>query len=99
MADSFFRRGNLNALCMRLGWISRKAKHLGSPSELINRLGRSSSFWSDRLTGRRPIGAKLARQIEEALSLPKYSLDGDEEHSDFVQVSQLALPRNARKFR
>ncbi len=25
------------------------------------------------------------------LSLPKYSLDGDEEHSDFVQVSQLSI--------
>lgn len=31
---------------MRLGWGSRRAKRLGSPSELINRLGRSSSFWS-----------------------------------------------------
>jgi len=52
--------------------------------ELISWLCRSSSFWSYRLTGRRPIGAKLAREIEEALNLPKYSLDGDEEHSDFV---------------
>jgi phage repressor protein C with HTH and peptisase S24 domain len=43
------------------------------------------------LTGRRPIGAKLVRQIEEALNLPKYSLNGDEEHSDFVQVSQLSV--------
>jgi hypothetical protein len=31
---------------MRLGWGSRRAKRLGSPSELINRLGRLSSFWS-----------------------------------------------------
>jgi hypothetical protein len=46
MADSFIRRGNLNTLCVRLGWVSRRAKQLGSPSELINRLGRSSSFWS-----------------------------------------------------
>ena len=46
MADSFIRRGNLNALCIRLGWGSRRAEHLGSPLELINRLGWSSSFWS-----------------------------------------------------
>ena len=40
------RRENLNALCMRLGWGSRRAKRLGSPSELISWLGRLSSFWS-----------------------------------------------------
>ena len=84
MADSFIRRGNLNALCMRLGWGSRRAKRLGSPLELISWLCRSSSLWSYRLTGKRPIGAKLAREIKETLTLPKYSLDGDEEHSDFV---------------
>lgn len=85
------RCANLNALCLRLGWTSRKGDNSGSPSELINRLGRTSSYWSDRLRGRKPIGAKLAREIEEALNLPKYSLDGDEEHSDFVQVSQLSV--------
>lgn len=84
------RRENLNALCLRLGWVSRRSEHLGSPSELIRRLGRSSSFWSDRLTGRKPIGAELAREIEETLNLPKYSLDGDEVHSDFVEVLQLS---------
>lgn len=47
MADSFIRRGNLNALYIRLGWVSRSAKQLDSPSELINQLGRLSSFWSD----------------------------------------------------
>ena len=92
MSDtSNIRCANLNALCLRLGWTSRKGDNSGSPSELINRLGRTSSYWSDRLRGRKPIGAKLAREIEEALNLPKYSLDGDEEHSDFVQVSQLSV--------
>jgi phage repressor protein C with HTH and peptisase S24 domain len=43
------------------------------------------------LQGRKPIGARVAREIEEVLNLPKYSLDGDEEHSDFVQVSQLSI--------
>ena len=92
MSDtSNIRCANLNALCLRLGWTSRKGDNSGSPSELINRLGRTSSYWSDRLRGRKPIGAKLAREIEEALNLPKYSLDGDEEHSDFVLVSQLSV--------
>lgn len=92
MSDtSNIRCANLNALCLRLGWTSRKGDNSGSPSELINRLGRTSSYWSDRLRGRKPIGANLAREIEEALNLPKYSLDGDEEHSDFVQVSQLSI--------
>ncbi|MEJ8296510.1 S24 family peptidase [Delftia tsuruhatensis] len=92
MSDtSNIRCANLNALCLRLGWTSRKGDNSGSPSELINRLGRTSSYWSDRLRGRKPIGAELAREIEEALNLPKYSLDGDEEHSDFVQVSQLSI--------
>lgn len=85
------RRENLNALCLRLGWISRKGGESGSPSELVNRLGRGSSYWSDRLKGRKPIGAELAREIEEALNLAKYSLDGDEVHSDFVEVLQLSM--------
>ena len=46
MAESFIRRENLNALCVRLGWVSRRAKHLGAPSELIRWIGRSFSFWS-----------------------------------------------------
>lgn len=85
------RRENLNALCLRHGWVSHKSTHLGSPSELVNRLGRSSSFWSDRLTGRKSIGAELAREIEETLNLPKYSLDGDEIYSDFIEVSLLSV--------
>ncbi len=88
---SMIRRENLNALCLRLGWVSRKGGGSGSPAELANRLGHGSSYWSDRLKGRKPIGAELAREIEEALNLPKYSLDGDEVHSDFVEVSQLSV--------
>jgi phage repressor protein C with HTH and peptisase S24 domain len=92
MSDtSNIRRENLNALCLRLGWISQKSRDLGSPAELVRRLGRSSSYWSDRLNGRRPIGAELAREIEQVLNLPKYSLDGDKEHSDFVHVPRLRM--------
>lgn len=88
---SEIRKHNLNALCVRRGWVSRKNPDTGSPSDLVNLLGRSSSFWSNRLQGSRDIGAELAREIEEKLDLPKYSLDGDEESSDFVGVSILTV--------
>ncbi|WP_200844034.1 S24 family peptidase [Pantoea sp. 18069] len=92
MSDmSLIRRENLNAICLRQGWVSRKNASAGSPSELMGRLGRSSSFWSDRLNGAKPIGAELAREIEESLNLPKYSLDGDAELSDFIQVAHLSV--------
>lgn len=86
---SELRRANLNAYCLAQGWVSPKSAELGSPAELLQRLGRSSSFWSDRLRGTRSIGAELAREIEQTLNLPKYSLDGDEENSDFVPVGML----------
>lgn len=92
---SEIRKHNLNALCVRRGWVSRKNPDTGSPSDLVNLLGRSSSFWSNRLQGSRDIGAELAREIEEKLDLPKYSLDGDEESSDFVSVSLLAVELGA----
>lgn len=86
---SELRRANLNAYCLSQGWASPKSAEVGSPTELLQRLGRSSSFWSDRLRGTRSIGAELAREIEQKLNLPKYSLDGDEENSDFVPVGML----------
>lgn len=91
MSDSATRIANLNALCIKRGWISRKNPDLGSASELIKRLGRTNSFWSDRLRGEREIGPDLAREIESTLDLPKYSLDGDEDSSDFVSVSRLSV--------
>jgi len=92
MASSYeTRKKNLNALCVRRGWTSRKNPDAGSPAELVIRLGRSSSFWSNRLQGSRDIGAELAREIEERLDLPKYSLDGDEDSSDYVSVSKLTV--------
>lgn len=85
------RRSNLNAYCLRQNWVSAKDPQIGSPKELEHRLGRTSSFWSDRLRGARTIGAELAREIEEKLSLPRHSLDGDEETADFVPVSHLSV--------
>lgn len=45
------------------------------PADFVAALGRSPSFWSDRLHGRRAIGEKLARAIEEGLSLGHYAMD------------------------
>lgn len=57
---------NLKRLADRRGW---------GPGDLVRELGRSNSFWSDRLNDRYNIGARLARDIEERLRLPRYSLD------------------------
>jgi hypothetical protein len=78
MADlSDTRRKNLNALCVRRGWVSQKNPLIGSPAKLIEVLGRTSSFWSDRLKpDGKPIGEDLAREIEQKLELGDYALDG-----------------------
>lgn len=93
------RRANLNAYCVRRGWISQKTEGIGSPSKLKEALGRTDAFWSDRVSGRKGIGAELAREIEERLDLPKYSLDGDEEASDFVPITRLDVEVGAGRGR
>lgn len=70
------RRINLNAFCVRRGWTSAKTPDRGSPTKLVELLGRTSSFWSDRLGGARPIKADLAREIEEKVDgLSQFDLD------------------------
>lgn len=81
-------RINLNRECLRRGWISRKDPESGSPSDLVRLLGRSSSFWSDRLRGLKPISTDLAYEIEDALDLGRLTLAGDEE-SQFVSVQRI----------
>lgn len=73
--DAEIRRARLNEVCLSRGWVSQKTPGTGSAAELVQRLARSSSFWSDRLRGVKPIGAELAREIEEKLDLPRYYLD------------------------
>ncbi len=65
-SDVDVRAENLNKIVAAKGW---------RPVDLVAKLGRSASFWSDRLSGRRPIGEKLARSIEEGLGLSRYGLD------------------------
>lgn len=92
---SELRRSNLNAYFVRRGLVSTKNPDQGSPAELVKLLGRTSSFWSNRLTGIKTIGEEVAREVEEKLGLPKYALDGDEENSDFVSVSHISVEVSA----
>lgn len=60
--DAQIRRANLASL--QLG-----------PSGLVAKLGRSYSFWRDILETQKSFGEKLARSIEDGLSLPRGWLD------------------------
>lgn len=81
-------RITLNLECLKRGWVSKKDPSRGSPSELVKLMGRTSSFWSDRLHGRKPISTDLAYEIENALELPRLALAG-EDAADFVDVPRL----------
>lgn len=41
-------REQLNAECLRRGWVSQKNPSVGSSAKLAQALGRTPSFWSDR---------------------------------------------------
>lgn len=81
-------RINLNKECVKRGWVSKKNPSRGSPSQLVNKLGRSSSFWSDRLNGIKPISTDLAYEIEDALELGRLGLAGTYE-ADFLDVPRV----------
>lgn len=53
-------------------------------ADLVKQCGRSVSFWSDRVGGRRFIGEKVARSIEESLGLPNGWLDQDRDQNDLI---------------
>lgn len=75
-------RARLNAVCLEKGWVSQKDPTKGSPSELVKALGRTSSFWSDRLYGRKPISTDLAYEIEDKLGLNRLALSEWHEPGD-----------------
>lgn len=87
-------RVNLNTECIRRGWVSQKDSTCGSPSQLMNLLGRSSAFWSDRLRGRKPISTDLAYEIEDVLELGRLGLAGNYE-ADFVDVPRINVAVSA----
>lgn len=64
------------------------------PKDFVDALGRSASFWSDRLSGDspRPIGEKLARSIEEGLGLPIYTLDSPLDRRAVVTLATSTPP-------
>lgn len=91
-SDAAIRRDRLNAVCLARGWVSQKSPEFGSASELVKRVGRSSSFWSDRLRGGKDIGAEVAREVEEKLDLPRYYLD-DAVSWPFSKALQTAIEK------
>lgn len=62
------------------------------PGDLVRLMGRTPSFWSDRLNDRNNIGAKLARDIEVAFGLPRYWMDEDHSSEKVAQHPQPAAP-------
>jgi hypothetical protein len=65
--DAFIRRRNLNRLCHARGW---------GPRELVDRAGKSYSYWRDLLTNPdKSFGERVARDIERTLHLPRLWLD------------------------
>ena len=62
------------------------------PGDLVRLMGRTPSFWSDRLNDRNNIGAKLARDIEVAFGLPRYWMDEDHSSERVAQHPQSAAP-------
>lgn len=53
-------------------------KRLGmSAAELSEQVGGLKSYWHGMLAGNRPFGEKAARKIEEALGMPRGSMDDD----------------------
>lgn len=70
------RSTNLKALVESRKWTAK---------DLVQRLARTTSFWSDRISGRRQIGEKLARNVEEGLGLKRGWLD--DEHDAQLDAS------------
>jgi hypothetical protein len=63
-----------------------------SSSQLRNTLGRGQSFWSDLLGGKKSFGEKLARSIEEGLSIPRGWLDVSHEENAPLPLTQDNAP-------
>lgn len=79
----------LNDYCISQGWVSRKNAALGSASELKKRLGKTDSYWSDLLRGKKSFTADLARKIEDGLGLSRYFLDEEQPNSPFEEVKRV----------
>jgi hypothetical protein len=65
--DTLVRLERFKAECQRRGW--------DGPSALVANLGRTPSFWSDLMNGRKSFGEKLARSLEEQMRLPRNAFD------------------------
>lgn len=76
---------------LRLNFIKDKIKEYGSQAELARKLNRSAQQIAQWINGK-PIGEKIARDIEEKLDLPYGYLDKNKQQQDDV-----ILPMNKFK--
>lgn len=67
-----------NALIRRANFNRLYPDDKFGPADLIQRFGRTSSFWSDLRAGRKSFGEKLARSLEDAGQLAPGSLDAEQ---------------------
>jgi len=66
--DALIRLSNLKAMGV-------------TPAVLVERVGKTRSYWSDLLRGQKSFGEKTARNIEERLGLRRGALDQNEDAS------------------
>jgi hypothetical protein len=52
------------------------------PSDFVREVGKSPSYWSDMLRGAKGFGEVAAREIEEALQLPRLWLDMEHDRTE-----------------
>lgn len=72
---------------LRLNFIKDKIKEYGSQAELARKLNRSAQQITQWINGK-PIGEKIARDIEEKLDLPYGYLDKNKQHKDDIELPQ-----------
>lgn len=82
---------NLNAYCLKRGWISHKKAGNGSPSKLMKEAGWGSpSYWSDLLRGEKGFTLEQAVLVANALKIPLGEITGQDDH-DFVDVPRIEI--------
>lgn len=66
-------------------------------SALSNKVGSRTSYWHDLLAGKKSFGEKVARKIEEKLSLSRLSLDSANHHQPQSNQAHVATESDSLK--
>jgi phage repressor protein C with HTH and peptisase S24 domain len=83
------RRRLFTVLCEGKGW--RNPDQTWAVTSVAQAIGKPISKASDLLNGRGSFGASIAREIEVALDLPPFYLDGSSDDPDFEEVNRLDI--------